>query len=48
MEFFGFGGSDFATPIGSLIKSGTDPLLLGPDWTRNIEICDAINAQRDG
>ena len=49
MDFFGFGGSsDLNTPIGILIKNATDPLLLGPDWAKNLEICDAINEQRDG
>lgn len=49
MDLFGFmGNADLATPIGTMIKSGTDTLLLGPDWSRNIEICDAVSREKDG
>ena len=48
MEFFGFTSSDLSTPIGALIKSATDPLLLGPDWQKNMEVCDMVTATRDG
>ncbi len=35
MDFFGFGSSaDLNSPIGMLIKSATDPLLVGPDWSK--------------
>lgn len=44
MELFGFGTpSELATPLGQLIKHATDNLRLVPDWTKNLEICDAIN-----
>ena len=43
MEYFGFSSADLTTPIGSVIRSGTDPLLIGPDWQRNMEICDMIS-----
>lgn len=49
MDFFGFGAAaDLSTPVGQLIKSGTDSLLLGPDWTKNVEICDIVSSTREG
>mmetsp|Transcript_13669 Transcript_13669/g.22780 ORF Transcript_13669/g.22780 Transcript_13669/m.22780 type:complete len:585 (+) Transcript_13669:107-1861(+) len=46
---FGFGSSnaDLSTPVGILIKSATDSLLLGPDWSKNLEICDMVSHERD-
>ena len=44
MEFFGLGSAaEMETPLGQLVKSATDPLLLGPDWVKNLEICDSIS-----
>jgi hypothetical protein len=44
MEFFGLGSAaEMETPLGQLVKSATDPLLLGPDWAKNLEICDSIS-----
>ena len=43
MEYFGFSSSELSTPIGIQIKNATDQLLIGPDWQRNIEICDMIS-----
>ena len=40
--------SDLLTPIGQLIKAATDPVLLGPDWSQNLDICDQTNNFRDG
>ena len=49
MDFFGFGSSsDLSTPIGQLVKSATDPLQLGPDWSKNLDICDQITHSREG
>lgn len=49
MDFFGFGAhTDLSTPIGQLIKTGTDSLQLGPDWSKNLEICDMVSNTRDG
>ncbi len=49
MDFFGFGASsDLSTPIGQIIKSATDPLQLGPDWGKNLDICDQITHTREG
>lgn len=44
MEFFGLGSAvEMETPLGKLVKSATDPLLLGPDWSKNLEICDSVS-----
>jgi hypothetical protein len=49
MDFFGFGASsDLSTPLGQNIKSATDSLQLGPDWTKNLDICDQISHTREG
>lgn len=40
--------SELLTPVGQLIKAATDPVLLGPDWSQNLDICDQINNLRDG
>ena len=40
--------SDLLTPVGQLIKAATDPILLGPDWSQNLDICDQTNNFRDG
>jgi len=33
----------FSTPVGSLIKRGTDESLPGPEWSINMEIVDMVN-----
>ena len=44
MDFFGLGSAaEMETPLGQLVRSATDPLLLGPDWAKNLEICDSIS-----
>ena len=47
MEYFGFSNA-LTTPIGAVIKEATDPLLIGPDWQRNMEICDMVCAAPEG
>lgn len=45
MDFFGLGNTqEMETPLGMLVKGATDPLLLGPDWAKNLEICDSISS----
>lgn len=44
---FGFGSNELNTPLGQMIKTATDCLRLGPDWDKNIEICEAIYKSRD-
>ena len=39
--------SDSSSPVGVLTKSATDPTLTGPDWSKNMDICDMINSSRD-
>jgi hypothetical protein len=47
MSLFGFGTpSELTTHIGILVKSATDSLRIGPDWTLNVQICDEINRNR--
>lgn len=43
MEYFGFSNA-LATPIGTVVKEATDSLLIGPDWQRNMEICDMVSS----
>ena len=40
--------NDLSTPIGVLVKAGTDSLLIGPDWSKNLEICDLVSGTKDG
>lgn len=48
MDFFGLGQAmEMETPLGKLVGSATDPLLLGPDWAKNLEICDSITTMSD-
>ena len=43
MEYFGFSNA-LATPIGMVINEATNSMLIGPDWQRNMEICDMVSA----
>lgn len=47
MDFL-FGSSDLSTPIGQVVKSATDPLLIRPDWEKNIDICEMVKSTTDG
>ncbi len=48
MEYFGFGtSSDLTNPLGVMVKAATDNLRIGPDWAKNLEICDQINLHKD-
>mmetsp|Transcript_25470 Transcript_25470/g.33267 ORF Transcript_25470/g.33267 Transcript_25470/m.33267 type:complete len:382 (-) Transcript_25470:402-1547(-) len=40
MDFFGFG--DLSSPVGKAIEKATNELLIGPDWSANMDICDMI------
>lgn len=47
MSLFGFGTpTELTTHIGTMVKSATDSLRIGPDWTLNVQICDEINRNR--
>jgi hypothetical protein len=48
MDYFSFMNNDLSTPIGLLVKAGTDSLLIGPDWSKNLEICDLVSGTKDG
>ena len=41
MDFFNT--SEVTTPIGAMINAATAPSLGGPDWGKNMEICDFVN-----
>mmetsp|Transcript_17100 Transcript_17100/g.15441 ORF Transcript_17100/g.15441 Transcript_17100/m.15441 type:complete len:462 (+) Transcript_17100:93-1478(+) len=43
MDFFGFANTDMVSPVGMQIRAATDGLLLSPDWSKIIDICDLIN-----
>jgi hypothetical protein len=45
---FGFGNpSELQTPMGIAVKEATNNLRLNPDWSKNMDICDAVNRQKD-
>lgn len=49
MDFFGFGSStDLSTPVGILVRSATDSFLVSPDWSKNLDICDAVSNTGEG
>jgi len=42
-------GSAPRSPIAELVVSSTDPLLMGPDWSANLEVAELINTyESDG
>eukprot|EP01035_Chromulina_nebulosa_P019989 gene19989-25959_t len=43
MDFFGFANTDMVSPVGMQIRAATDGLLLSPDWSKIIDICDLVN-----
>jgi len=37
------------SPIAELVVSSTDPLLMGPDWSANLEVAELVNTyESDG
>jgi hypothetical protein len=45
---FSFGNpSELQTPMGIAVKEATNNLRLNPDWSKNMDICDAVNRQKD-
>lgn len=47
MSLFGFGTpAELQTPMGVVVKEATNNLRLNPDWSKNMDICDAVNRQR--
>ena len=47
MDFFGGLGLG-NNPVAQLIEAATNDLLIGPDWTKNMEICDLISSKSEG
>ncbi|XP_037094331.1 TOM1-like protein 2, partial [Pollicipes pollicipes] len=39
-----FAGNPMTTAVGHKIEEATDPSLASEDWSRNMEICDLVNA----
>ncbi|CAM9362111.1 unnamed protein product, partial [Heterosigma akashiwo] len=35
---------DLSTPVGKAVERATNELLLGPDWSANMDICDMIRS----
>ena len=47
MDFFGLGASE-RNPVSQMVDRATDDMLMGADWSTNMEICDAINSRTEG